>query len=537
MKLTIPTKFLAVILTFCTVLLLAGCHCNHYSDNPPIDIETAREYDSIALQYDFVEEQKRLAEYYYQKAYNLIKEDPSQDWWVYGDAGYRYACLIAGRGNLKESLVIVNDMLSVVKNQDDFPKKYLSSLYMQLASCQKRLGQLDDARKNYIKAYQIDVERVGGECQGTYSLFPICANLFLANTEGYFNKEEAERWLNRCFEELYAYEKTENIDSRKYEEYAGLYAVYRAELLLLEGHPEEANAAFDSIPKHLFNQYYAPASAVIFLINAERYADAADLLNMIDTTFVRDSIIMSLDMFRDYLAPRYEANRRAGHIDEALNYADIAFQSIDSAIVWQERNEAVELSIIYETHQKEMALEESKAQARINRILLDSAILVIILIVYLLIRAIHFNRTLAEKNRKLYEEIEQKLEEQQQEMKMLQATPETELSSEQKLYRRLCTLMDEQKPYTDENMNRDMLAQQLGTNAKYVEQSIRQCSKGETVSDFINRYRLEQIAFMLKTTDDPVAIIGEQCGIPSRATLARLFRNFYGMTPTEYRAI
>ena len=97
--------------------------------------------------------------------------------------------------------------------------------------------------------------------------------------------------------------------------------------------------------------------------------------------------------------------------------------------------------------------------------------------------------------------------------------------------------MDEQKPYTDENMNRDMLAQQLGTNAKYVEQSIRQCSKGETVSDFINRYRLEQIAFMLKTTDDPVAIIGEQCGIPSRATLARLFRGFYGMTPTEYRAI
>ena len=38
-------------------------------------------------------------------------------------------------------------------------------------------------------------------------------------------------------------------------------------------------------------------------------------------------------------------------------------------------------------------------------------------------------------------------------------------------------LMDEEKPYTDETLNRDVLAQMLGTNAKYVEQAIRQCSK------------------------------------------------------------
>lgn len=30
---------------------------------------------------------------------------------------------------------------------------------------------------------------------------------------------------------------------------------------------------------------------------------------------------------------------------------------------------------------------------------------------------------------------------------------------------------------------------------------IRQCSKGETVGDFINRYRLEHVARLLKTTE------------------------------------
>ena len=148
-----------------------------------------------------------------------------------------------------------------------------------------------------------------------------------------------------------------------------------------------------------------------------------------------------------------------------------------------------------------------------------------------------YNKELTAKNRKLYEEIEGRRLEQQQEIVQLRAAPVEQLTAEQQLYRRLCALMDEKKPYTDESLNRESLAQLLGTNEKYVEQAIRQYSKGETVGDFINRYRLENVALLLKTTDTPISLIGELSGIPSRATLARLFRNAYGMTPTEYRKI
>ena len=172
-----------------------------------------------------------------------------------------------------------------------------------------------------------------------------------------------------------------------------------------------------------------------------------------------------------------------------------------------------------------------------HRVLLAATVLVILLIAFQLRHAHYYNKELMAKNRKLYEEIERHRMEQQQEMEQLQAAPEAELNGEQQLYRRLCQLMDDQHPYTDEALNRDMLAQILGTNAKYVVQAIRECSHGETVNDFINRYRLEHVARLLKTTDEPIAIIGEMAGIPSRATLARLFRNAYGMTPTEYRKI
>lgn len=79
-------------------------------------------------------------------------------------------------------------------------------------------------------------------------------------------------------------------------------------------------------------------------------------------------------------------------------------------------------------------------------------------------------------------------------------------------------------------------ADQQRLAAYYAEKAIA-AQEGETVSDFVNRYRLEHVARLLKTTNDPIAIIGELSGIPSRVTLARLFRNAYGMTPTEYRKI
>ena len=164
-----------------------------------------------------------------------------------------------------------------------------------------------------------------------------------------------------------------------------------------------------------------------------------------------------------------------------------------------------------------------------------ASILIALLVGYLLLRAYQYNKVLTAKNRSLYEQIQKREQAEAEEREQLQAQPEENLTTDQQLYRRLCALMDEQQAYTQETLNRDGLAHLLGTNAKYVEQAIRICSHGETPGDFINRYRLEHVARLLKTTEDPIAIIGEQAGIPSRATLARLFRNTYGMSCREFR--
>lgn len=231
---------------------------------------------------------------------------------------------------------------------------------------------------------------------------------------------------------------------------------------------------------------------------------------------------------------QYDALQKAGRIPEALALGDRMRELTDSIRVQERLADIQQQQLI---RQKEEEISHRRQSLRVYRIVLMAAILICLLVACFLWRSYQYNKELAAKNRKLFEEIEKHRQEQQHEMAQLNAAPDERLTMEQQLYRRLCSLMDEKELYTHESLNRELLAQQLGTNEKYVEQAIRQCSKGETVGDFITRYRLEHVARLLKTTDEPVAIIGEMSGIPSRATLARLFRDAYGMTPSEYRKI
>ena len=221
--------------------------------------------------------------------------------------------------------------------------------------------------------------------------------------------------------------------------------------------------------------------------------------------------------------------------------ADRAMQRVeviaDSLATREKKEQTLELAQIYRTQEKDLQLKDAEARAVIYRITIASAVVIILLIVFLLWRAYKYNKVLTEKNRRLYEQIQQREEEEARQMQQLQTEPEERLTSNQQLFLRLCKLMDEEKPYTEDTLNREMLARMLSTNYKYVEQAIRECSNGETVADFINRYRVQQVAVLLKTTDDPVGLIGELCGLGSRTTLFRLFRDYYGMSPSEYRKI
>ena len=272
----------------------------------------------------------------------------------------------------------------------------------------------------------------------------------------------------------------------------------------------------------------------VYLTMAGRYNEAVRLFDEADSMIRSDGTPVTNIYVKTLLTHKYNALQQAGRMAEALTLGDYMRQLTDS-LRQQERQADVEQ--LQEIRLQEQELAGKHQAIATQRIILIAAFLLLLLSGYIIWRVRHDNRLLTEKNRRLYKQMEQREQAKAEEQRYLQTQPEESLTSEQQLYRRLCTLMTEEQPYTDENLNRDTLARLLNTNAKYVAQAIRECSHGETVMDFITRYRLEHVAYMLKTTDEPVFLIGEQSGIPSRATLARLFRTTYGMSCSEYRQV
>lgn len=483
--------------------------------------------------YNFCSEQNRVAEYYYKRAYDALRLNPKKEWWVYAEAGYRAAALRSMRSDLEGALTIATEMMAVAEKNREFPISSKAALLGLIANCQHTLNQNEQARHNYQLAYEAQVQAVGGEGKGVLNVIIAGMNYaqFLSSQGEY---DEAEAWLQRCEKEFQIFQQ--HGDSTLIEEYKGHFALSKVLLLQATGHSAEAAAAYDAIPRSRILNIFGISEAMDYLMKAGRYGEVADYYTQLDSScLATDGAEMNFENIVERLARRYVANRKAGRTEAALTIADEICENMDSALVWQNKSDASELAVIYHTQEREMALKSSEMQTHVYRILFFASILIALLVGYLLLRAYQYNKVLTAKNRSLYEQIQKREQAEADEREQLQAQPEENLTTDQQLYRRLCALMDEQQAYTQETLNRDGLAHLLGSNAKYVEQAIRICSHGETPGDFINRYRLEHVARLLKTTEDPIAIIGEQAGIPSRATLARLFRNTYGMSCREFR--
>ena len=308
----------------------------------------------------------------------------------------------------------------------------------------------------------------------------------------------------------------------------------QAMIYAANGQYEKADSLYRKHQQGEMLSVYDIGGEARYLSMLGRYDESVRLFRRADSLYLAQGSDINTTYIKNYMMNLYKTLQKAGRNEEVMALSD-RMRHLTDSIHLQERMADVEQQQII--RQKEQEIISRRQSAIIYRVLVVAALLICLLIAYFLWRSHIYNKVLLAKNRRLLAEIEERERQEQQAMEELQAEPEETLTAGQQLYRRICTLMTEQQPYTDENLNRDILAQLLGTNAKYVVQAIHECSHGETVTDFITRYRLEHVARLLRTTDEPVAVIGEMSGIPSRATLARLFRNAYGMTCTEFREV
>ena len=478
--------------------------------------------------------QMKIAEQFYKKSYQGYASDPSQDWGTYADAGYRWACLRFRRGDTEGATSVITELLHQAKENEAFPKVQESALLMLMADIHLELHQYDEAKLTGQKAYEVIEQYIdngnGRELDVVWASMNIS---HIYHTSG--DTEGAMLWLDRCSQGL-AHAKQG--DSLIIEEWKGRVALKRALCQIESGHAAEAAATYAAIPRSRLMEPIGYREAADYLMAAGRYDEAAEWYERIDSTYVAtDGAKMTFDIIATRFSPCYMAYRKAGRNADALVLADSVSAVIDSAIVWQKQNDAAELAVIYQTHEKELALNDAKSENRMHRVLLAAAILVILLISYLFWRTRKYNKVLLEKNRRLLTEIEQREREEQQAIVQLKAEPQEKLTANQQLFCRICDLMDgPDHIYTDTDMDRIRLAQLLGTNEHYVTDAISACADGKSVNGFLNEYRLRYAAHLLATTNDSITVIAELSGF-SRSSFFRVFSDAYGMSPSDYRKV
>ncbi len=81
------------------------------------------------------------------------------------------------------------------------------------------------------------------------------------------------------------------------------------------------------------------------------------------------------------------------------------------------------------------------------------------------------------------------------------------------------------------------VASACGSNDKYLSMAIRSFSREKTFYRYLTHLRLKYACYLLvKNPNYKIDYIANQCGIPSRSTFYRIFKNEYGRVPESVRA-
>jgi YesN/AraC family two-component response regulator len=90
--------------------------------------------------------------------------------------------------------------------------------------------------------------------------------------------------------------------------------------------------------------------------------------------------------------------------------------------------------------------------------------------------------------------------------------------------------------YADSNLSIQMIADHFDISPSYLSRYFKEHS-GETITDYINKYRIANAKQLLTDTNAAIKEIAVQTGFYSINTFIRLFKKYEGITPGSYRDI
>ena len=483
-------------------------------------------------------DRRRMAAYYAEKAIAAEAGQAvttSADSNLYCKVRYILANGAYINGEYGKSLTIAKEILAFVGDgttPNDVEMKCRA--LMQMADCESKLGHIAESEQLFLQC--IDDLMASTQYATDYGeIDPLIHTLLSLNDLYIDNKmpEKALPLIEKMDTAMARLIRCPNTPDWAMQKRRNNVTISKAMVYAANGQREQAE------PLHREYQQFQGLGALdkaaegLYLSMTGRYDDAVRLFDETGSMMRSNGEPVSDLYVKTLFNYKYDALQKAGRTAEALALGDRIRQLTDS-IRQQERQADVEQ--LQEIKQQEEEIIRKHQSLTIHRIVLMAIVLLLLMAIYIIWRVNRYNRRLAEKNRSLYEQIQQRQQAEAEEQRQLQAQPEEKLTQNQQLYRRLCELVKNPDVYTDSDTNHETLARLLGTNYQYVYAALRECAD-TTPADYLNRLRIQYAAQLLEKSDDPIGLIIEQSGFTNRTTFARLFAAYYSMTPSEYRKI
>ncbi len=346
-----------------------------------------------------------------------------------------------------------------------------------------------------------------------------------------------------------------------------------------EQHPDEYHdGTYREPPEHLRPGYidFYRAQAYMFMAEAEakagNKAEARKYLSLFEQTDYAKTFMARKDFapiygllgeYEKMLAIHDEQEARLRQQGDTVNaeYATILRDRAMAAEAQGRKDEALHLHNAYETltatlndrllqgkanlyaarfhaAEQQREIERHKATAKYLGIVGSCIAVVAVLAMFFAAYVVHKRRIVDQKNRALVKQIAEAAEYRKR-YDIQTAEVSTPLSTRRGAGgEAILQVIKEKKLYLDPQFDRQAASDYFQITARDVGAAFAQGSEYANITDFINRLRLDHARELMTTRPDmSIDEVATASGFSVRRTFSRLFKEKFGLTPTEYRAV
>lgn len=353
--------------------------------------------------------QKKASEYYWKKAMAAVSDFGNADEMnIYVKTASRLTNLFIVKGDYDGAMKVALPVTEKMQTLGCDTTGDYYNLLMFIGCCQTRFSKFDEAKKECFEpAYEGHLERIEKHpTDATYKDFIAGIINITYNFMATGCYEDAYEWDDRFQALLQQYERqpyanADYVDKQK----ARLY-IYRATILEGLGKKKEAVEAYETFAATNFSKTTEGRfDAGDYLMAANRWREAAENYKGINQLVDEYNTENSFDSFQKLQLKQYRAYKGAGLRDAAAVVSMGICDSLDIAIDRAKKDDAAELTTIYDTQQKESQIAQQQAEMSAQR-MIGSLVALSLVIVFMSVYTINRRRS-TKRLAKAHEELKE----------------------------------------------------------------------------------------------------------------------------------